>query len=58
MSVASVHAAHEQPERGAWTKLQAWVEPKWCRTQELEKPQDTTSPEGDLMLDLYLPIEG
>ncbi len=44
-----------------WMKLYEWVkesEYEWQQTQELEKPHDLTSADDDLLLDLFLPIEG
>jgi len=44
-----------------WMKLYEWVkesEYEWQKTQELEKPHDLSSADEDLLLDLYLPIEG
>lgn len=44
-----------------WMKLYEWVknsEYEWQKSQELEKPQDLASADEDLLLDLYLPIEG
>ena len=44
-----------------WMKLYEWVkasEYKWAKTQELEKLRDVSSSDEDLVLDLYLPIEG
>ncbi|MFQ5789311.1 MAG: GyrI-like domain-containing protein [Acidobacteriota bacterium] len=44
-----------------WKKLWEWVESskfKWRHTHELEKALDPHAPEEDLVLDLYLPIEG
>ena len=44
-----------------WLKLYEWVkesEYEWQQTQELEKPHDLTSADEELLLDLYLPIEG
>jgi DNA gyrase inhibitor GyrI len=44
-----------------WMKLYEWVkdsEHEWQKSQELEKPHDLASADEDLLLDLYLPIEG
>jgi DNA gyrase inhibitor GyrI len=45
-----------------WKRLWEWVQSdrctcRWRRTHELEKPHDPRASEGDLVLDLYLPIE-
>lgn len=44
-----------------WKRLWDWVQAsgyEWRRTHELEKPVDPLAPEEELVLDLYLPIEG
>ncbi|UCC85021.1 MAG: GyrI-like domain-containing protein [Gemmatimonadota bacterium] len=44
-----------------WKRLWDWVvssDYEWRRTHELEKPVDPLAPEEELVLDLYLPIEG
>jgi AraC family transcriptional regulator len=43
-----------------WRKLLSWVQSSewnWRRTHELEKLLDPTAPEGDIELELYLPVE-
>jgi DNA gyrase inhibitor GyrI len=43
-----------------WRRLWDWVqqsEYRWRRTHELEKPHDPRASEGEMVLDLYLPIE-
>jgi DNA gyrase inhibitor GyrI len=55
---------HGDPEGNvlqAWKRLWDWVQAsdyEWRRTHELEKPLDPLVPEEELVLDLYLPIEG
>jgi DNA gyrase inhibitor GyrI len=44
-----------------WMKLFEWVKASeycWAKTQELEKLHDVSSADEDLVLDLYLPVEG
>lgn len=44
-----------------WKRLWDWVgasDYEWRRTHELERPVDPIAPEEELVLDLYLPIEG
>ena len=44
-----------------WKQLWNWVQSsqyRWRKTHELEKPRDPRAAAKDLVLDLYLPIEG
>jgi DNA gyrase inhibitor GyrI len=55
---------HGDPEGNVlevWRRLWEWVQSSghaWRRTHELERPVDPLAPEEELILDLYLPIEG
>jgi DNA gyrase inhibitor GyrI len=60
-AVTSCKLCGESPLPEVWRALWDWVRSspyKWRRTHELEQVLDPRASEADLVLDLYLPIEG
>ena len=54
-----LHGAASLPE--VWKKLWDWAQSgdhKWRRTHELEQVRNPQAPEEEMVLDLYLPVEG
>ena len=59
VTTCKLHGGPGVPE--TWKKLWEWMQSsphQWRRTHELEKPHDPRASEEDLVLDLYLPVEG
>ncbi len=62
VTTCKLHGDPRGPLPEVWKELWHWVresgEFEWRHTHELEKVHDPTAAEADLVLDLYLPIEG